>query len=94
MVNPTISEHGVINHFVLRTDNGVDLLAHHHRVRVSVVADHIARFQGRVMALHDDPYSRHHVASWAFLYLVYRHGIANFSVDLLVFIAGPDQFRW
>lgn len=93
-VNPTISEHGVINHFVLRTNNGVNLLGHHHRVRVSLVADHISRFQGRVVTLHDDPDSRHHVTSWAFLHLVYRRGVANFSIDLLVFVAGPDQLRW
>lgn len=89
-----ILEYSIIDHFVFCTDNRVNLLARYHRVHVSFVADHIVRSQGRIVALHDDPDSRHHMASWALLCLVRRCGIADLGINFLgLVIAGPDQFR-
>lgn len=89
-----ILEYSVVDDFILRTDYRVNLLARPHRIHVSLIADHIVCAQGRVVALHDDPDSRHHMTTWAFLRLIRCHGVADLGVDLLGFIvAGLDQLR-
>jgi len=52
------------------------------------------RAQGRVVALHDDPDSRHYVTTWTLLRLVRRRVVADLGVDFFGFIvAGRDQLR-
>lgn len=89
-----ILKYSIVDHFILCTDDRVDLLARYHRIHISLVTDHIVRSQGRVVALHDDPYSRHHVTTRALLRLVRRRGVADLGVDLLgLTAAGLDQLR-
>lgn len=86
-------KHGVVDHFILRTDYGVDLFTHHHRVRVSLIINHaVTHFQRRVVTLHNDSDSRHHVATRAFLYLVRCH-VANLGVDLIDFVGSDHLWR-
>jgi len=91
----SFSEHGVIDHFVLRADDRVDLLARHYRVRVSLVADHVPRSRERcAVVLHDDPDPRHHVASRALL-LRHRRSVADLGVDLFaaLVVRCPNELR-
>lgn len=89
-----ILEYSIVDHFILRADDGVDLFACHHRVHIPpVTEDRTTRSHRRIIiTLHDDPDSCHDMAAWTLLHLTVCRRVADFSVNLLGFVS-TDQFR-